>query len=946
MKNNLEQKVQRLFQIYSYGFFAAIFLYLLLPFFPFTADLGRQFPFVSNSAVKVGIIWQLCIYIAGNLSKRSGLIKIFIIGNLLSVLSMVLYLIFLDTSTLLRFPPWSIDVKDFLLIAIGLDMLITLPVIILYIKYRKSIKGKPSLENKEKEASTKVKLKPLMLFLGGLFAIAAVGYHIGPYFFNFKNFFIQLPMVSNSSVKVALLSLCCWYVYKNVKENVPIITIIIVGHVISIIVQLIYIPFSDIQPTIDIIGIGFISEKQLLIGAVLLDLLIGFVLINRYLKYWSDLYEIQFLRPVEFRTLIALSDVIIEENTKKEIVPPKDIAANIDKYIFNMQANKKWIYRVALFVLQIHPVIYGKAPLTELDFENKKKYLEDNFFKKDYKRKKSNFISNYIRALIRIGQQICFVGYYNDPRTWESIGFKTFTSRERFSRIKIPEKNPHPLEVMLPKDIEGNELKTDVCIIGSGAAGSILAYEMAKQGREVLLLEKGKYVEPRYFNEDEVEMIGKLFADGVFQQTEDFKFTILQGNCVGGSTVVNNGVCFDPPPNIIKQWNQIRGQNAGIDEKELNKSVAHIKKFISVQKQINVRLNPGDELIGKGIKKLDPNKELFKTGIVEANISDCLGCGYCNIGCKYGKKLSMLDTVLPLAQKNFPEKLKILAECKVDRLSSISGSVRLVNEVRATLSTGKRIKIKAKTYIVAAGAIASSYILFKSGLNSYLPVGKKLCFNIGSPVYGLYDHVINAHDGLQISHYYKPLKEEGFIFESWWNPPVVQAINMPGWFGEHYKNMQNYSKMLALGALVRSKPTGRLIQALTGGPGILYEPDQEERIKIAKGLKLAGEILFASGAKKVMLNSWSYHTFESKEELNQIDRIIKETDEVALGTGHPQGGNAISKNPKSGVVNDKFQVHGYGNLYVCDASIFPTSLGVNPQLTIMALAHYASTRIK
>ena len=95
-----------------------------------------------------------------------------------------------------------------------------------------------------------------------------------------------------------------------------------------------------------------------------------------------------------------------------------------------------------------------------------------------------------------------------------------------------------------PNDVDKDVFETDICIVGSGAGGSIAAYELVKKGYKVLLVEKGRYIQPKDFTEDEVDMIGKLYGHGVFQQTEDFKFTILQGSCVGGTTVVNNARMF------------------------------------------------------------------------------------------------------------------------------------------------------------------------------------------------------------------------------------------------------------------------------------------------------------------------------------------------------------------------------------------------------------------
>ena len=539
-----------------------------------------------------------------------------------------------------------------------------------------------------------------------------------------------------------------------------------------------------------------------------------------------------------------------------------------------------------------------------------------------------------------------YLGYYSDPACHESIHYTPFSRRGK----SIPPPHHIDLNVLLPEDITSPTLEADVCIVGSGAAGSTLAYELAKQGRSILIVEKGEYVQPKDFNENEVEMIGKLYADGVYQQTEDFKFTIIQGNCVGGSTVVNNAVSFSLPESVFAKWNDPNGYDARLVGEEIRKSDDAIRHFLSIQPQSKLSsLNPSYHEVDAGMAKYDPDQQRLQYDVVNANVNSkgCVGCGYCNIGCKFGMKLSMLDHTLPIAQKEFPDQVRILAECAVDRVSTMTGKVKRAHSLDATLRGGRRIVIKANTIILSAGTIASSYILKSSGLARHLPVGKGICFNMGTPIYAKFNRSIKATEGLQISHFLKPTTDKGYVFETWWNPPVSQAINMPGWFGDHFDNMIHYDKIMAVGILVGTRSEGKLVNAATGGAGVIFKPGKEDRQKMGMAIKEMGEILFKAGAEKVMLNTWSYHSFNNLDELIRVvDELVQKPDELALGSGHPQGGNAISSNPKLGVVDENFKVHGYSNLYVCDASVFPTSLTVNPQLTVMTLAHYASTRIK
>jgi choline dehydrogenase-like flavoprotein len=126
-------------------------------------------------------------------------------------------------------------------------------------------------------------------------------------------------------------------------------------------------------------------------------------------------------------------------------------------------------------------------------------------------------------------------------------------------------------------------LSADIVIIGSGAAGSILAEQFVEKGHEVLLLEKGPYVHPDDFNEDEVDMISRLYADGALQISQSLRFTVLQGSCVGGTTVVNNAVCFNTPPDVLENWNDSDGLNAGIDKTLFQQAQQTVRERLKIR---------------------------------------------------------------------------------------------------------------------------------------------------------------------------------------------------------------------------------------------------------------------------------------------------------------------------------------------------------------------------
>jgi choline dehydrogenase-like flavoprotein len=324
---------------------------------------------------------------------------------------------------------------------------------------------------------------------------------------------------------------------------------------------------------------------------------------------------------------------------------------------------------------------------------------------------------------------------------------------------------------------------------------------------------------------------------------------------------------------------------------------------------------------------------------VEANIADCPGSGYCNIGCPFGAKLSMLDKVLPDGQENFGvDRLRILPECRAEKIESRNGRAEAVV---ARLGDGRKIRVEAKTIVVSGGAIASSWLLMQSGI-AKSRAGRNVCFNMASPITADFEEELDSFDGVQISHYFEPGAGSGFVMESWFNPVVSQALNMPGWLDDHRHNMSRFRHLTAAGVLVGTTHTARLRSALTGGVDIDYTPGKQDVKTLVEALKLLSRIYLAAGAKRVMPSTFRFHAFTDESQLDQLDDYVENSSYLSIGTGHPQGGNAVSRDPGKGVVDPSFRVHGFENLFVCDASVFPTATTVNPQLTVMALANYAA----
>jgi choline dehydrogenase-like flavoprotein len=468
----------------------------------------------------------------------------------------------------------------------------------------------------------------------------------------------------------------------------------------------------------------------------------------------------------------------------------------------------------------------------------------------------------------------------------------------------------------------------DVCVIGSGAGGSVIAYRAAQAGRSVVVVERGPYVRPSEMNDCEADMVPLLYKDGGLQMNSRMDMFILQGTCVGGSTTLSNMVMIRAPEDVLSHWNRL---GAELDLASLARSYDKIEGEIgateadlSVAGQGTRRFIEGARLLG-----LSPQR-------MRKALGACHGCGNCNIGCTFGVKRSALATYIPWAEQSGA---RVLAETEVDSIETRGGRAVAVH-VRSGRER-ERQRIVAKQFVVAAGAINSSALLLKSGIRRN--VGTRVSFNAGSIMVAEFDEPLDGYDADQMSWF---LSGDGFLIEPTHNPLMSAALTTPGWFDEHASLMRRQRHLAYAGCLVATEPTGTVVHSpFWGHEETRYRPGPTDMEKVRRALKLISEIFFAAGARRVILPTHRLRAIHSPKEVAEIDEHIVSTRHFSFGSAHPQGGNPMSASPRTGAIDSNFAVHGLDNLFVCDASIFPSCVGVNPISTIMAIADYAAPRI-
>ena len=493
-------------------------------------------------------------------------------------------------------------------------------------------------------------------------------------------------------------------------------------------------------------------------------------------------------------------------------------------------------------------------------------------------------------------------------------------------------------------------LSADDCVIGSGAGGALTAATLAERGRSVLLIEEGGYYTSQDFTMRERDTESRLYQEGMTRTTKDAGITIFQGKAVGGTTVVNWTTSFRTPPQVVEHW---RSKHAvgGFAYADLLPHYQAIEERLSIAQVEVSSMNRNNRTLYDGCQKLGWAVEPLRR-----NVYACQQTGFCHLGCPVNAKRSMLVTLIPDA---IDAGARLLFRARAERLELSGGEVvRVVGSLldpEGRRSTGRSFTVQAKRFIVSGGAINSPALLLRSGLDSGGLVGLRTFLHPVIASSAIYDEPIEPFRGAPqsaASHHFADRGEEiGFFLEAvpWY--PGLAAAAAPGFGRDHAGFMVQAPHTathiaITIDGFHEDVPGGRVSLRPSGAPLIDYPitPKLWSAFRFAQ--KRLAEEQFASGAKAVLTLHDPPVQLMGRVDEAAIDRAPWQTGSVAVFTAHQMGGCAMGDDPRRSVVrSEDLRHHTVKNLHVIDGSVFPTSLGVNPQESIYGLARLMATRL-
>jgi choline dehydrogenase-like flavoprotein len=493
--------------------------------------------------------------------------------------------------------------------------------------------------------------------------------------------------------------------------------------------------------------------------------------------------------------------------------------------------------------------------------------------------------------------------------------------------------------IIYPETIPADKnISADVCIIGSGSAGSVMAMEMAEAGLSVVVLEEGGHYSGADLNQDERDMLAALYRQ---RYTKDLSIALTQAKCMGGGPLINMADCVRTPDAVLEMW----GKRFDIPDITPAQMLPYFEKAESILKAGAIpddQLNRNNLIVKTGSEKLG-----YPGGNFVNNRVDCIGCGYCLLGCTYNRKQSTILNYLPRA---LAAGASIYVSTRADRIEQKDGKASRVIATVLDPKTGNErstLQVTAPVIMLAANTVNTPQLLQVSRIaNGSGLVGKNLLLQPHTMVSAFFDDELKSYRGIPQSYACTRFEEadadrglSGFRIEGGFTLPGQVSTIIPG-FGPDLKSlMTRYNNMANVMVLVYDEPAGEVSVNRRGRPVINYALSEETKGRMITAMKEAARIFFAAGARQVMFTYETPTIIDDPSKVSIVDERGIRPNTLTLMSFHMQGTCRMGTDPATSVVDPYLESHDVKNLFVVDASVTPSTAASHNMLPIMAMAH-------
>jgi choline dehydrogenase-like flavoprotein len=536
------------------------------------------------------------------------------------------------------------------------------------------------------------------------------------------------------------------------------------------------------------------------------------------------------------------------------------------------------------------------------------------------------------RDLLLLMKLLAGTHYARDERVRLAVGYEERCEVAPQGSTREAEPGPAPLGELEPP--EGGE-ECDVVVVGSGAGGAVTAAILAEAGLDVIVLEAGPYMTRETYPADPVDALSALYRDGGLTIAEGRPAVpVPVGRAVGGTTVINSGTALRAPERVLERWREEHGVEwaTGLEA-----------DFADAEKEL--RVAPVD------VESMGRNGQLLMEGAMAIgasgapllrNAGRCVQCSSCPKGCRLDAKRAMHVTYLPRA---VAAGARVRAGVEAERVllegSRATGVACRVNGE----GEGRSYEVRADTVVCAGGAFGTPELLLRSGFaGGDGGLGRNLHVHPAAWIGARFDEEVRGWDGVMQSYAVDEWSDRGLLLEATFTPLAFGAQWLPGVGREHQERVLAYDRIASTGVHLSDRSSGRVALVGDGSMRLSYRLTKEEAGILTYGIARAAEIFFAAGAREVYPQVSGSPVIRPGE-VADFESSPPRPSELRLEAFHPMGTAAMGGDASRSVTTPDGAVRGAEGLYVADASLLPTSLGVNPMMTVIACVSRIAGRL-
>jgi long-chain-alcohol oxidase len=506
-----------------------------------------------------------------------------------------------------------------------------------------------------------------------------------------------------------------------------------------------------------------------------------------------------------------------------------------------------------------------------------------------------------------------------------------------------PPEDPPPRTIE-PVEVTGDtDIECDVCIVGSGAGGGVAAAVLAQAGLDVVVLEAGDYYSEKDFDGDELNGFGRLYLAGGGMASQDQSIGLLAAGCLGGTTIVNYTFSFRTPDKVREEWARLGVKEATSDT--YDRSLDTVVERIGVNVEHNIP-SSRDRTIKAGLDKLGWHVESMPR-----NVRGCKEevCRLCHYGCQLGAKQSTMKTWL---QDAYDAGARVLVRTRAQKVTESGGAA---TGVEARTSDGRRVTVRARAVVAACGALQTPVLLKRSGLANP-NIGKHLKLHPVMVIWGHFDEEIRPWEGMLAGLYSDEHVDMddgyGVKYEHVAIPPSI-LLSFSPWRGaaQSAEIMRALPYTGGVGVLLRDRDGGEVTVGRDGLPVVKWRFSDFDLGHMRRGVEGAARVVEAMGAKRVFSSHAKWVAYEPGRN-GGVEGFMRDADACGWGAGqsqpvsfHIMGSARLGSSPGLSACKPDGETWDMRNLFVLDGSAFPTASGVNPMVSIEALAHMNAQRL-